>query len=153
MREVSVRKTFVVGLFAMAICVLPSVAWAQEQLDCAPTYEGQKVEPGASVQLENGSWVTVTDANACMGESLAHAAESAQAQGSATATSGSASTSASSATGAAATSSGGAVPQGAAATGLGGMSDEVTGLLVAALVLGGMIAAGLGAFVGRRTTT
>jgi hypothetical protein len=146
-----VRKTFATVALTIAIASLPSVAWAQPGAQCAPTYQGQKVQVGASVQLEDGSWVTVTDPKMCMGDSLEAAAANAAAEaGSTSVSAGTTSTSAASTAASGSASNSAAAPTGAPATGFGGLADFDTGIPVPALLVGGLIAATLGAIVARR---
>jgi hypothetical protein len=142
-----------IAIIAMAVgCtfVLASEAAAQQRLDCAPTYEGQEAKVGGQVQLQDGTWVTVTDPKVCMGESIATAAAHAEEQAAATSENGETVLSSSSSSAASSGSAPAAVPQGAANTGLGGMSDEATATLLVSLLTGAVLAAGIGAFIGRR---
>jgi hypothetical protein len=146
-----VHRSAAIGVFVVAlVSLLPSTAAAQAHLNCAPVYEGQKAKVGASVQLEDGSYVTVTNPNVCMGESIQDAAAHASSAA------GDNSTSASAVQGSNTTALGSevagaeqAAPQGAAATGLGGLADP-TGLPALILLSGGLIAAIAGAIVARR---
>ncbi|MEA2433427.1 MAG: hypothetical protein QOG54_884 [Actinomycetota bacterium] len=142
-----------IAVVAMAIgfmIVVASGAEAQQRLDCAPTYEGIKGKVGAQVQLQDGTWVTVTDPKVCMGESVASAAAHAEEQAAATSENGELVLSSNSSNAASSGSAPAAVPQGAANTGLGGMSDEATATLLVSLLTGAVVAAGIGAFIGRR---